>query len=62
MENMPYGSSYMLPSLQENTVDKQLQKYNINPHNPGVVLIINQEEFYTEFRPEYRVRKFKFFF
>lgn len=47
-----YGSS--LSSLQE-SVDQPLDKYYINPNNPGVVLIINQEEFFTEIKPEYRV-------
>lgn len=32
-------------------------RYEIDPDNPGLLLIINQEEFYTEIDEEFKVKK-----
>ncbi|KAJ8951852.1 hypothetical protein NQ318_019827 [Aromia moschata] len=44
-----------LPTLgQDNVHADDISRYNIDPENPGVLLIINQETFYTEVRADYK--------
>lgn len=44
------------PIFNESHVDNN--KYGIDPENPGLLLIINQEIFYTEIDEKFKVRRF----
>lgn len=58
-EEYLYGSNLMTntnPSSRDSNVSNDSDRYDIDPNHPGVVLIINQESFYTETDPQYRVR------
>lgn len=58
-EEYLYGSNLTTnanPSSRDSNVSNDSDRYDIDPNHPGVVLIINQESFYTETDPQYRVR------
>lgn len=56
----PHESNFLEFQYFQDNIGKKLDNNNIypvDPDNPGIVLIINQEHFYTEFDPQYKVGK-----